>query len=385
MTPGRSHRRPSSANAIAGSTGRSRAAPALAVPEDLRRLARSPPVKKVRRRNTACALRSAIICWMNRRKPAFGSANVQSTQLVALSWHQALLLPLGSGGSRHPQDHRHALRISNVAIRFRTCRSRKRLTIGSSDGPSTPQFQLRLALLPSRFPSPLASLCFWLYETRSASVKPSWQQRKLIEWKRSAALVEVVAAADPRRERRGRPRFASPESTDVVAVLAVPVGPSAASGESAHLVESGRVPGLGDQLGAVKQRVFGDPIDRRRVDQHVAASVSAQNRGEVEPETVHAGLGHPAAQARQEEVADDRIVAVEGVAATGVVLVAPVLVEHVVEWVVEPPEVVCRPLLTPFGRVIEDDVEDHLDSALMERRRPSAEFFPGLGPARFEA
>ena len=50
---------------------------------------------------------------------------------------------------------------------------------GSSVGPSTPQFQLTLSLLPSRLFSPLASLCLPLYETRSLSVKPSWQVTKL--------------------------------------------------------------------------------------------------------------------------------------------------------------------------------------------------------------
>src|ERR1700733_4690080 len=57
---------------------------------------------------------------------------------------------------------------------------------GSSDGstyPSWPQFQLSLSLAPSRFPSPLRSLCLALNETRSLRVKPSWQVTKLIEWK----------------------------------------------------------------------------------------------------------------------------------------------------------------------------------------------------------
>src|SRR5947207_13769188 len=48
----------------------------------------------------------------------------------------------------------------------------------SAVGPSTPQFQLLLSLAPSRFCSPLSSLCFSLYETRSFSEKPSWQVTK---------------------------------------------------------------------------------------------------------------------------------------------------------------------------------------------------------------
>ena len=47
---------------------------------------------------------------------------------------------------------------------------------------TTPQFQEKLSLLPSRLPSPLASLCFWLYAHRSCSVKPSCAITKLMPW-----------------------------------------------------------------------------------------------------------------------------------------------------------------------------------------------------------
>src|SRR5579862_886738 len=51
---------------------------------------------------------------------------------------------------------------------------------GSSVGPSTPQFHDRPLLSPSRLSSPFASLCFWLYETRSVNVKPSCAATKLM-------------------------------------------------------------------------------------------------------------------------------------------------------------------------------------------------------------
>src|SRR5215470_12378599 len=51
--------------------------------------------------------------------------------------------------------------IVNVK-KFLICRFRNASTPGSSEGPSTPQFQLRLSSVPSRLPSPFASLCFWL-------------------------------------------------------------------------------------------------------------------------------------------------------------------------------------------------------------------------------
>ena len=62
---------------------------------------------------------------------------------------------------------------SSVASMLRFCRSRKAMISLSSVGPSAPQFQERLLELPSRLPSPLASLCFSLYETRvSVSSRP---------------------------------------------------------------------------------------------------------------------------------------------------------------------------------------------------------------------
>ena len=159
-TAGRRGRRPAR-----GCPGRSRAATA-------RRRARGfpaagrprAPEKNVRRRRTGCACRNAIIIRMNRRKSAFRSRSDQSTQLSGLSWHQALLLPLlGAEELVAAEDHRHALgdhQGGHQVARPAACGSAS--TSGSSVGPSTPQFQLQLASLPSRFPSPLASLCLWL-------------------------------------------------------------------------------------------------------------------------------------------------------------------------------------------------------------------------------
>src|SRR5215211_5286063 len=64
-------------------------------------------------------------------------------------------------------------------MKLRCCHDRSWLTDGSSVGPSTPQFHERLWLSPSLLPSPLASLCFSLYDTRSRSVKRSCAVTKL--------------------------------------------------------------------------------------------------------------------------------------------------------------------------------------------------------------
>ena len=88
----------------------------------------------------------------------------------------------GRGGAHFVahEQHRHAGCQQIECKKFLTWRLRSASTIGSSVGPSTPQFQLRLSSEPSRLFSPLASLCLWLYDTRSLRVKPSWQVTKLM-------------------------------------------------------------------------------------------------------------------------------------------------------------------------------------------------------------
>ena len=74
-------------------------------------------------------------------------------------------------------------------------------------------------------------------------------------------------------------------------------------------------------------------------------------------------------------LSDDRVVAVEGVAAPGVVHVVLPVRRHevVVDAVVEPLEVDRRPLVVALVGVVEDDVEDHLDAGLVQRLHHVAE------------
>ena len=141
------------------------------------------------------------------------------------------------------------------------------LPSGSSVGPSTPQFQLRLSSAPSRLSSPFASLCLVLYETRSLSVNPSWQVTKLMlcSGSRSSLLIDVRASA----------------SAETPAARTMPLSPLRKALTSSRnrpfhsfqlsptkrpdLVEPGRVPGFRDQLDVGEHRVRLDvPKDRRR-------------------------------------------------------------------------------------------------------------------------
>src|SRR5260370_7940838 len=69
---------------------------------------------------------------------------------------------------------------SSMARKFRFCLARRAWILESALGPSAPQFQLGLLLLPSRFSSPLTSLCFSLYLTRPSRGKPPGPAIKLL-------------------------------------------------------------------------------------------------------------------------------------------------------------------------------------------------------------
>src|SRR5580765_272913 len=125
-----------------------------------------------RRTKAMAFLKKSTMSWL--RETAS-----QSNQLIALSWQYALLLPCCVRANSSPP------RIIGVPdanssrhTRFFICWRRSARTHGSSLGPSTPQFHELLSLLPSLLFSWFCSLCFWLYETRSFSVNPSWHVTK---------------------------------------------------------------------------------------------------------------------------------------------------------------------------------------------------------------
>ena len=104
--------------------------------------------------------------------------------------------------------------------------------------------------------------------------------------------------------------------------------------------------------------------------------VAAQDRGQVEAESVDRPFGDPVAQAVEQEIADHRMLAAERVAASAVIQVAAPFVEHVEERVVDAPEIVGRAVVAPLGGVVEDHVQVNLDAGLMKRVDHVAEFLP---------
>ena len=197
------------------------------------------------------------------------------------------------------------------------------------------------------------------------SVKPSWQVTKLIAVERRPLRLgrrgeQVVRAGDAGGQLAGDAGVALDQLAHRVAELAVPLGP-AAVGERPEPVLAD-APGLGDQLDPREDRVGLDLVDDRRLPLLLLVDVDGEDRRQVEAEAVDVHLGHPVAQAVEDELADDRVVAVQRVAAAGEVVVELGLGrEHVIDVVVQPLEADRRAVVVPLAGVVEDDVEDDLD------------------------
>src|SRR5690606_9659574 len=89
------------------------------------------------------------------------SSHSQLNQLISLSWQYTLLFPIWVRPYSSPLQIIGTPWLKRrVAIKFLFCCSLNWLISGSSVGPSTPQFQLKLWLSPSLLSSLLASLCF---------------------------------------------------------------------------------------------------------------------------------------------------------------------------------------------------------------------------------
>ena len=177
----------------------------------------------------------------------------------------------------------------------------------------------------------------------------------------AAGLIEIARPGEPRGHRAGHAEVAAPIAADVVAIVAVPLGPPL-RGERTDLERAGRVPGLGDDLRVGEHRIFGDQLDHRRIRHQLALPVAAQDRSQVEAEAVDVVVVHPMPQAMEDHLADDRVVAVDRVAAAGVVLVAAVVGQHVIDFVFQALEAERGAVLVALGRVVEHDVENHFDA-----------------------
>ncbi len=177
-----------------------------------------------------------------------------------------------------------------------------------------------------------------------------------------AASEQIAAARQPRGQLRALAGIAAPEAPDAVAEAVVPFGE--AGRMVAELVAVGAdIPRLGDHLDGGEHRVLPHGIEepRTRIE---AQPLAPQRHAQVEAEAVDVAGLDPVAQRVHHHLQHARVRQVERIAAARVVDVVAFLARHqpVVACVVQPPERQRRPQLVAFAGVVEDHVEQHLDT-----------------------
>ena len=100
----------------------------------------------------------------------------------------------------------------------------------------------------------------------------------------------------------------------------------------------------------------------------MALLVARQDRGEVETEAVDMHLADPISQAVDDQTADDRLISVQCVAATGEIGVAGfVLRQGVIGVIRQSSKANGGAVLFAFCSVVVDDIEDDLDADAVQR------------------
>ena len=194
------------------------------------------------------------------------------------------------------------------------------------------------------------------------------------------------------RQFRQLAGVAAPKAADGITIAVVPFGPGRRKG--AELVTAGAdVPGLGDQLDAGQQRVLGEGLEERRGAVE-AAFAAAENRREVEAESIHPHCAGPMAQAVQDQAQHLGMADIEGVAAAAVIDVeAPVARQQlIVAAVVDALEAQRGAEVVAFATVVEDDIEDDFEAGVVEavhhvaeNRRIAAAEIAGMGAEEIQA
>ena len=136
-------------------------------------------------------------------------------------------------------------------------------------------------------------------------------------------LVDIPGAHHPEGGGLGAARVPLEVAAHVVPVAAVPLRPAVPGGEAAHLVEPPGVPGLGDELHVPQDGVEGHGLEEGGFVHRAAVLVPAQDRGQVKAEAADMVGGHPVAQAVDDHLVDNGVVAVQGVPAAAEIVVLP--------------------------------------------------------------
>ena len=115
----------------------------------------------------------------------------------------------------------------------------------------------------------------------------------------------------------------------------------------------------------------------------MSGAIATKDASQIESKAIDVVVMHPVSQAVQDPFAADGMVAVDGIAASGVVaVVGPIGIEDVVNGVFETFHREYRATFASFAGVVEDHIEDDFDACFMEFPHQSFELM-NLGTGLF--
>ena len=84
----------------------------------------------------------------------------------------------------------------------------------------------------------------------------------------------------------------------------------------------------------------------------------------------------PVAQAVQNQIANHRVIAIQRIAAAGIVVIpSGFRIDDIINRIIQPLEIVNRAALIALGGVIKNDIQNNFDSGVMHRLHKRFEFF----------
>ena len=152
----------------------------------------------------------------------------------------------------------------------------------------------------------------------------------------------------------------------VVPVSAVPFCPAVPGRECTDLIESVCVPRFCDQFDVAEDRVKSKRLEKRGITHWSAVFITSEDGGKVKTKTINPVSIYPIAQAVQDHLTYDRMVAVQGISASAEIIIVSVGCQKVVNIIIKTFEREKRTVFISFCRMVEYDVQIYFNSVLVK-------------------
>ena len=305
--------------------------------------------------------------------------------------HRVVLTPgivIAALGAQHlvtRQDHGYPLaeeKDGHEVAGLAPAQGENGLVLGLALGPAVPA-QVLVAAIPGGLAVGLVVFAAITDQVPEGEAVMAGDEVDAVDRQAVVGLIEVAAARDAAGHLADEAAVAPDEAPHAVAIAAVPLHP-AVTGKGPDLVETGGVPGLGDDLGVGQNVGKLDAPEQGRIVQGLAILPPRQGASQIEAKAIHVHGPHPVLQAIDDEARHQGVVGVEGIAAAGEVQIATLVdaVEQVKGLVAKALEIEDRPIGPALSRVIEDHVQNDADARPMQGLDHVPEFIamgPGLG------